>query len=247
MTPSLSVVVATYNAAAFLPACITSVASQSLGGIELVVADGGSTDGTVAILESSPAVRAWFSGPDGGVYDAWNRALEQARGDYGCFLGADDAFAAADVAESLVAAGRDADADLVCSRVALVDSNGRVRRVVGEPYDAGRMRRNHAVAHPGLLHRRSLFETFGPFDSSLAIAGDYDFLLRLGDAVRAAFVDRVSVNMGMSGASRTRVTRVLAETRRVQAAHPAIGPFRATANFVVDVAKAGARAITGRP
>jgi glycosyltransferase involved in cell wall biosynthesis len=244
--PSLSVIVATRNAGAHLDTCLSSVAAQSLPSIEVIVADGGSTDSTRAILENSPTVTQWFSQPDRGVYDAWNHALDIASGQFVCFLGADDSFARPDVAARLVAAGEAIDADLICSRVALVDAAGSVRRVVGEPYDPQRLLRNQVVAHPGLVHRRQLFETFGPFDASLRIAGDYEFLLRLGDRVSATFVDMVSVNMGLSGASHTRLTRVLAETRRIQAAHPKIGPARATMHFAVDRAKASARRLARR-
>ncbi|MDL5501794.1 MAG: glycosyltransferase, partial [Candidatus Methanoperedens sp.] len=80
-----------YNGAKTLQRCIDSVSNQSYLNKELIIIDGGSTDGTIEILRSSQdKITYWQSGPDNGIYDAWNKALDHARGDWICFLGSDD-------------------------------------------------------------------------------------------------------------------------------------------------------------
>lgn len=87
----LSVVTVTWNAASTLEACIDSVVRLKASDIEFVVIDGASTDGTLEILERRSAnIDHWLSEPDQGIYDAMNKALDRATGEYVLFLGADD-------------------------------------------------------------------------------------------------------------------------------------------------------------
>lgn len=89
--PLISVVLVTYNAEKFLQRCLDSIYGQQYPAIEIVVMDGGSTDGTVAILRNNTGKLAfWKSEKDGGIYDAMNKALDHVRGQWVYFIGADD-------------------------------------------------------------------------------------------------------------------------------------------------------------
>ena len=91
--PRLSIVIATWNAARTFEQCLLSITGQAFTDWELLVADGGSTDGTVDLIRKYEDRIAWWqSQRDGGIYDAWNQAIPHARGEYVCFLGADDAW-----------------------------------------------------------------------------------------------------------------------------------------------------------
>ena len=83
------------------------------------------------------------------------------------------------------------------------------------------------VCHPGLLHRRTLFDQFGPFDIRYKIAADLDFLLRLPPDTRALHVDTVSVIVEAGGVSRANVLSRLKEQRDVLEHCPRYGPARA--------------------
>lgn len=229
--PSVSVIVATLNSAGTLEACIDSVSAQEGVSVELLVIDGGSTDGSVQILEAKDqSIAYWLSEPDRGVYPAWNKALERTAGRWICFLGADDRLAGPDVLAGLVDAGQREAADLVCSRIRYSRPEKTGNLVIGQPWSWKKMSCFMCVAHPGLLHRRELFSKFGPFSEEYRIAGDYEFLLRLGPSATAAFVDRVAVEVGGAGLS-SNGSRVLAEMRLVQARHPEIGPLKAALNY----------------
>jgi glycosyltransferase involved in cell wall biosynthesis len=87
----ISVILVTYNAEGFLQRCLDSIYSQHYPHIEIIVMDGGSTDGTAAILDVNIGKLAFRkSEKDGGIYEAMNKALGHARGQWVYFIGADD-------------------------------------------------------------------------------------------------------------------------------------------------------------
>src|SRR5437870_10848510 len=89
--PSLSVVTVCRNAESTLEETIQSVATQSFQDREVIVIDGGSTNGTTNIIKSHTSyIDHWISEPDGGVYDAMNKGIAQAKGDWIHLLNADD-------------------------------------------------------------------------------------------------------------------------------------------------------------
>lgn len=90
-TPLISVILVTYNAEKFLQRCLDSIYDQQYPPIEVIVMDGGSTDGTPAILRRNDDKLAfWKSEKDGGIYEAMNKALDHAKGQWIYFIGADD-------------------------------------------------------------------------------------------------------------------------------------------------------------
>ena len=96
--PRISVVIAVRDAVTVIGRSIDSVLAQDYPHVELIVIDGASTDGTQQVIEArADRIAYMVSEPDRGVYDAWNKALDRMTGDWACFLGADDRFAAPDV------------------------------------------------------------------------------------------------------------------------------------------------------
>lgn len=90
-TPLISVILVTYNAQKFLQRCLDSIYDQHYPHIEVIVMDGGSTDGTPAVLQRNDDKLAfWKSEKDGGIYEAMNKALDHANGQWIYFIGADD-------------------------------------------------------------------------------------------------------------------------------------------------------------
>ncbi|SFW61497.1 glycosyltransferase family 2 protein [Luteibacter sp. UNCMF366Tsu5.1] len=228
--PTLSIIVATYNAARTIERCLASIVRQSSSDWELIVVDGMSSDDTMAVVERFADYIAYgISEPDSGIYDAWNKALAQAKGKYVCFLGADDAFSDDDAVSALMEATAGRSFDLVSSRCRWVDAEGAVIGEGGGAWDFAKIGRRMPMCHPGLWHARDLFDHYGHFEASYRITGDLDFLLRLPSSTRALHVERITVNVENAGISRAQVLRRLREQRRALAACPRFGTVRAWA------------------
>lgn len=183
-SPPISIIVAVLNRAKTLARCLENIEALDYPAKELIVMDGGSTDGSLSVLEEHKNSIAYFeSAPDRGIYDAWNKALKHARGEWICFLGADDFFwsphALTELEPFLIEAA-EKGIRVVYGQVVKVDKAGSILRVEGKPWEKIRWLMPHGMPlpHPGLMHHRSLFDVHGLFDESFRIAGDYDLLLR---------------------------------------------------------------------
>lgn len=216
--PSLSVITATYNVKKRLPQLIKSICEQTCKDIEWIVIDGASTDGTVELLQDNNEIDYWISEPDSGIYDAWNKGVQLASGNYICFMGADDLWSSPASIERLINAS-EGGVDIVSARAAVISGSGEIIRIFGEAWSRKAMETRQIVAHPGMIIRANLFRDLGLFDSDYSIAGDYEWLLRLNNDIRAVFLPEVTVLMGSGGVSEKQLFRVLAETRLAQTKH----------------------------
>ena len=223
----ITVIIAVYNGVKTLQQCLNSVAQQSYPNVELIVIDGGSQDGTVELLKANQGnISYWVSEPDRGIYNAWNKALAQATGEWVCFLGADDFFWDMLVLERIVAALRalPSDVRVAYGQVILLNQDGESLYAVGEPWKKvkDRFKQVMCIPHPGAMHRRSLFVAHGVFDESFRIAGDYELLLRELKSADAFFVPNLIVaGMCQGGVSSDpqNSIKALLETRRAQRMH----------------------------
>lgn len=223
----ISIIVATYNAANFLPRLLDSIVLQSFKAREVIVIDGGSTDASSAVLDSYKGILAlkYISEPDKGIYDAWNKGLGLASGEWVAFLGADDEFSYVRALDDLYdCINQFPLANLIASLGNLVNWNDRRPiKVVGQAWDSS-IKIKMTLCHPGLLHKRSLFDE-ARFDIKWRICGDYEFLLRCASEIYPAFLNKSTVNIGDGGVSRQDVNKVLRETMYIQSSSLHIGPI----------------------
>ena len=248
-SPRLSILVATWNCAPLLEQFLESLVAQSWNDWELLLLDNASTDGTAELaaafqqrLPDGLDRVVWSSEPDTGIYDAWNRGVQVARGTYLSFIGADDVFVDVGSLEriSLLTAS---DADLITARNAYYAPDGRFLRYWGFGWQWQRMRQSMNIAHPGMLVRRELFARFGPFDTSFRICGDYEWLLRLPSDLRAIHSNDSILKIVQAGVSHTRIWQVYAETFRAQSRH--LGAPVGSACWALNWAKYGRRRLIG--
>lgn len=215
--PLISIVIAVLNGCEYVENSIQSVLEQTYPEVELIIVDGGSNDGTVEILRRySDAIDYWISEPDGGIYDAWNKGVKLARGEWIGFLGSDDRYkpdAISKYVDFIAAAG--CPFDFVSSRVSMLCPNGSTR-LRGAAWNWQTFRSYMNVAHVGALHHRSLFERMGNFDTSYRVIADYELLLRARDTLRAGFLDAVTAEIRLGGISDS--MRALEETLRAKVA-----------------------------
>jgi len=244
--PLISIIVAVRNSEATLDRCLQSIASQTFQSREVIVIDGASTDGTVHIVKRHAAIVAfWSSEPDHGIYHAWNKGLAHAKGEWVCFLGADDYLWAPDVLERIAPALVRAypPVRVVYGKVAVVNGQGSEIARAGEDWNSAKQRflQIMCLPHTGLMHHRTLFDAHGTFDESYRIGGDYEMLLRELRTGEAQFVPGlVLAGMQHGGVSSDPAgsVRLLREFRRAQCAH---GIPRAGRHWMTAYAKAQLR------
>lgn len=216
-SPLITVVTVVFNGVATLEQSILSVINQSYDNVEYIIIDGGSTDGTVDILRKyEHAIDYWVSEPDNGIYDAWNKAVHLASGEWIAFLGADDLYldGALEAYVNLIAECQDIQLDYISSRV-ILSAGDRVLRIIGQKWNWKTFQRYMNVAHVGSLHSRSLFEKYGLYDTTYRICGDYELLLRPKEKLKAAYFSLTTVNMNIGGASDSSLALCEAERAKV--------------------------------
>lgn len=230
--PLISVVLATFNAGKTLQLCLDSFRAQNYTAKELVLIDGGSSDNTKAIIAANTDILSyWESAPDGGIYNAWNKALTHINGDWLYFIGADDRFSSPDVLSSaapLLQASFPAHR-VAYGRVDLVNQAGRVWMTAGGPWDRKKFLQAMSIPHQGVFQHKSLFAEYGHFDESYRIGGDYEFLLReLKDKDALYFSSLRVAAMAYGGVSSNPMNslKVLSEISRARRKHGVSGfPF----------------------
>lgn len=215
----ISVITAVYNNRETIVAALESALAQTDVDLELVVIDGGSTDGTLDLLRSySHQLDVLVSEPDGGIYDALNKGIRCATGEVVGFLHSDDLFADTSVLSQIASAFADPAVGAVYGDLVYVrrDSPDRVVRYwrAGE-FSWHNLSKGWMPPHPTLYVRRSIYERVGMFDISYRIAADYDFILRLlvREKPNVQYIPQVLVKMRVGGASNCTLWNILHKSR----------------------------------
>ena len=181
-TPKFSVITVCYNAAAVIEDTIQSVISQTYHHVEYIIVDGASKDGTLDIIARyRDRIATLVSEPDKGLYDAMNKGLLLATGDYVCFLNAGDSFHEDDTLQQMVHTIREPGLpDVLYGETALVDAEGhfvRMRRLQApEHLTWHSFRQGMLVCHQAFFAKRTLAE---PYDLRYRFSADFDWCIRI--------------------------------------------------------------------
>lgn len=199
LTPRFSVIIPSYNSALFLRQAVESALDQVPGPHEVLVQDGGSTDGTLEILRSFGERVAWVSVPDHGQSDALNKALARTTGDVVVWLNADDLLVPGALAAASAAFTSDRDLAFAYGNFDLIDGNGvPLRRYRSSVYSWDRVFAHGCYIFSGSLFiRRDKLLAIGGFDSTLNTCMDFDLLLRLGGVGRSTHLGRTIAQFRM--------------------------------------------------
>lgn len=183
MSDLVSVITVARNAAETIAATIASVNSQDHPHIEHIIIDGASVDNTLAIAKAkAQRVACIVSEPDAGIFDAMNKGIRKARGQWIIFLNADDVYISKDAISRLIAMVSNSQTRMVFGDVEFVSHPPReriIRRYSAKEFRPGLLAWGWMPPHPGILTSRALFDEIGLFDVSYEIAGDYEWLCRL--------------------------------------------------------------------
>ncbi len=183
LTPKFSVITVCYNAQATLEDTIQSVIAQTYHHVEYIIVDGASKDRTLSIINRyRDRITTVVSEPDKGLYDAMNKGLRLATGDYVCFLNAGDSFHEDDTLQQMVHTLRELTElpDVLYGETALVDAEGhfvRMRRLQApEHLTWHSFRQGMLVCHQAFFAKRTLAE---PYDLRYRFSADFDWCIRI--------------------------------------------------------------------
>lgn len=182
ITPTFSIITVTYNAEKVLEDTIQSVIAQTYHHIEYIIIDGDSKDATPEIINKyRPYIHTVVSEPDKGIYDAMNKGLALATGDYLCFLNAGDSFHEDDTLIRMVQSVHSRELpDVIYGETALVDEKRhflRMRRLSApEKLTWKSFKQGMLVCHQAFLAKRSLAE---PYDLRYRYSSDFDWCIRI--------------------------------------------------------------------
>lgn len=184
LRPKISIITVTYNAEKVLEDTIQSVITQSYKNVEYIIVDGGSKDGTLGIVAKyRHRIAHLVSEPDKGLYDAMNKGIILATGDYLCFLNAGDELHEDDTLFFLVHSIKsDILPDVIYGETQIVDENGhfiRMRRLSTPKVLTWRsFKKGMLVCHQAFFARREL-ATSEPFNLKYRFSADFDWCIRI--------------------------------------------------------------------
>ncbi len=222
-TKKLSVITVTYNAEHTLERTLKSVREQTYPAIEHIIVDGNSNDGTVALIHRYENERLkWISEPDKGLYDAMNKGIKMATGDYLCFLNAGDTFYDTDTVQKIFASiDEDHSPDILYGETAIVDDNGRflhMRRLQAPKNLTWKsFKHGMVVCHQAFIVKRELVE---PYDLSYRFSADFDWCIRMMKKAKNIYnTDLILVNYLNTGMTTANRKASLRERYRIMEKH----------------------------
>jgi glycosyltransferase involved in cell wall biosynthesis len=230
----ISVVVPSLNQGNFIGKTLDSILDQNFPDVEVIVADGGSSDATLDVLRSYGDRVAWASGPDRGQSDAINKGFTRARGEIVCYLNSDDVLEPGSLALVARFFEDHPETAWLFGRCRIIDGLGRPARSLVDKYKSawGRYARSRLslfvlnyVPQPATFWRASAMRRVGPIDEGLYYAMDYDLWLRLSAVSAPGFIDDYLASFRVHDASKSLngARKQLAEACDVARRHGARG------------------------
>ena len=179
LSTKVSIITVVYNAVATIEQTLLSVVKQDYSNIEYIIVAGGATDGTLDIVKKyEKKIALWLSEPDHGIYDAMNKGLTHATGNYIYYLGADDCLLAPTSISQVVSFLQDnPEVDVLCASVMMVDSVYRIEKVYSSNFSEADVLSGYNTPHQGMFVRREILQKHR-FDTSYHIAADYKNFLK---------------------------------------------------------------------
>lgn len=196
--PLISIIIPTFNAAKTLTACLESIHQQTFTSYEVLVMDGASTDETISLAIAHPVPVHLFSEKDQGIYDAMNKGIAKAKGDWLYFLGSDDILASPTVLEK-VASKLTKKYKVTYGNVFLQES----QKTYDGAFDFLKLTTKN-LSHQAVFYHKSVFRKLGKYDISYKYLADWEFNLRCfggKKGIKTQFVDLVVCAYGETGTS----------------------------------------------
>jgi glycosyltransferase involved in cell wall biosynthesis len=200
----LSLITVCYNAADLIQATLQSALNQSFKDFELVIIDGGSTDNTLSLLEPfKPYIGALVSEKDKGIYDAMNKGVKLAKGEWVYFLNAGDSFYHPEVLKDVFNHSASFTSDFIYAKVQTLNEPTGVDYVAGEPVSFQDFYFKYPICHQASFAKRKLFTQIGYFETNYKLISDTEWFIRLfrNAEIKTNFIDEVVAFYDITGAT----------------------------------------------
>ena len=197
--PLISIITVVYNGVKTIEQTILSVIQQPYQNKEYIIIDGGSTDGTVALIKNYESYLSyWISEPDNGVYDAMNKGIGQAKGELIGVINADDWYEE-NIFSQIAHQYRETGSDHVIYGMLRIFQDNEFYSMVGNSI---RILQEDTIMHPSCFIPLKFYNTFGTYNSSYKYSADYDLILRyVNDGVKFSFIEKPIANFRRGGIS----------------------------------------------
>ncbi len=216
----ISIITVTYNCVNTLGDTIKSVNAQTARNeIEFIVIDGQSTDGTIDLLKDKQnEIDHWISEKDSGIYDAMNKGLKIASGQWVGFLHADDMFFSDNVVEEIILEADRSKCNVIYGNLDYISADQPhkvVRHWQSQAYNKKLLKRGWMPAHPTVYIENDHIKTVGFYNTDFKIAADYEYMLRLFQhpVTTSKFIDSTFVNMRLGGVSNNSMKNILRKSK----------------------------------
>ena len=200
----ISIITISFNSGGTIQKTLDSVFNQSYNNIEHIIIDGGSSDNTLAICNTFSHISKLISEPDNGVYDAFNKGINIAKGDIVGFLNADDVFFNVNSVQEIVNAFSNNETDIVYGNLDYVNKEGKViRNWTSKQYENGLVKKAWMPSHPTFYCKKEVYDRLGGYNDSFKIGGDFELCLRFLELnqVPSFYLNKKLVKMLIGGIS----------------------------------------------
>jgi len=202
----ISIITVVLNGTRYIEDAIKSVLSQSYPGIEYIVVDGGSTDGTLEIINKYVKdISKFISEPDKGLYDAMNKGIELASGEIIGFLNCDDVYADSGIIKKVIDSFKENKIDGCYGDLIYVNRSLKktIRYWKSGVYSKDAFKKGWMVPHPTLFLSKAVYLKYGTYRIDFKISADYELMLRLIEKNRILlyYIPIVFVKMRIGGKS----------------------------------------------
>jgi glycosyltransferase involved in cell wall biosynthesis len=211
----VSVITVCYNSEKHIACAIESVINQTYNNIEYIIIDGGSKDNTINIVKSyGSKISKFISEPDNGIYDAMNKGLMMATGDFLAILNSDDFYINNRVIEIVVNELTKQQTDSIYADLIYVDehdSNKQVRYWKSNPFVNGSFFKGWHPAHPTFIVKNEIYEKFGYFNLNFRLAADFELMLRFleKNQISTCYLPEAIIKMRLGGTTNKSVKNII--------------------------------------
>lgn len=224
MNPLISIITVCFNSAKTIRQTIESVLNQTYTNIEYILVDGKSTDNTVEIIKEYESTFAekgiiyrWISEPDNGIYDAMNKGIKMATGEWIGIINSDDWYES-DSLMLIASQGTEKKNSVLYGRINLW-SNGRFLFSKANE-NLTLLKKGMVIPHPSVFMTKSIYQKIGGFSTDFKIAADWELMIRAyKNKINFCYIESLKVNFACDGISSAINNKTISEKHQIRKFH----------------------------